>query len=157
MYPDEYRNSEDDAAIYWFSSPFDALNNWSAHIVEVWRQKFMTLEHAYHFAKFEPQSHAANEILNAKSPWESKQLASKYKSEMVDNWHDVKVEVMEELFRHKVQQNKDVKEILLKTGDRKIYENSPVDSFWGVGKDGNGENIMGKIQMKVRDELLERA
>ena len=60
---------------------------------------------------------------------------------------------MEEIFRAKVLQNEDVKERLLKTGQRKIIENSPVDSFWGIGPKGDGQNMVGKIWMKIRDEL----
>jgi predicted NAD-dependent protein-ADP-ribosyltransferase YbiA (DUF1768 family) len=42
---------------------------------------------------------------------------------------------------------------LLETGDREIIENSPVDSYWGIGPDGRGENMVGKILMRLRKEL----
>ena len=60
---------------------------------------------------------------------------------------------MTEIVRAKVQRNEDVKEMLLGTGNKSIIENSPADDFWGVGKDGTGQNQMGKILMKVREEI----
>ena len=154
MHPDDYRNKEDSKAVYWYSSPYDALNNWSAHQVEVHGEKFPTLEHAYHFSKFyENNPKIAESIRQAKSAWEAKQIATKNEDKNRADWFDVNLDVMEDLFRKKVEQNLDVRDILLKTGSRKICENSPVDSFWGLGKDGDGKNHMGQIQMKVRSEI----
>jgi predicted NAD-dependent protein-ADP-ribosyltransferase YbiA (DUF1768 family) len=41
-----------------------------------------------------------------------------------------------------------------KTGKRNIIENSPVDSFWGCGPDGNGQNMIGKIWMETRNAII---
>jgi len=41
----------------------------------------------------------------------------------------------------------------LATGNNDIVEDNPNDSFWGNGKDGKGENQMGKILMIIRSEL----
>ena len=60
---------------------------------------------------------------------------------------------MEEILRAKTEQHEDVRDVLKKTGKRTIIENSPVDSFWGIGHDGKGQNVVGKIWMKIRDEL----
>lgn len=70
------------------------------------------------------------------------------------DWQDVKVDIMTELVRAKADQNEDVKVCLIKTGNKHIVENSPWDTFWGCGKDGSGNNQMGKILMKIRDEIL---
>ena len=34
-----------------------------------------------------------------------------------------------------------------------IYKNSPTDNFWGLGPEGEGENALGKIWMKIRDTM----
>lgn len=60
---------------------------------------------------------------------------------------------MTELARAKAAQNEDVREMLLKTGTKRIVENSPWDDFWGIGPNGDGQNQVGKILMQVRDEL----
>jgi len=69
------------------------------------------------------------------------------------DWEEVKIEVMHEAVYAKFTQNPDLKEKLLATGDREIVENSPVDSFWGIGADGLGENNLGKILMEVRSQI----
>ena len=60
---------------------------------------------------------------------------------------------METLVREKFSHNKDLKEMLLETGDAIIEEgNDWNDTFWGVCN-GKGENHLGKILMKIREEL----
>ena len=63
---------------------------------------------------------------------------------------------MEDILRHKLEQNLYVKEKLLDTGDLEIIEDSPKDAFWGWGSDRNGENQLGRIWMKLRDELRDK-
>lgn len=152
MYPETYQNSDDDEAVYWFSSPFDPLNNWSAHAVVAYDKTFHTLEHAYHYRKFNDKNpEVAQEILQSPSPWAAMKIARQYSGEIRPDWDDVKVDIMEELVRMKLDQNEDVQMILEKTGKRRIVENSPWDDFWGCGPKGDGVNMMGKIWMKVRD------
>lgn len=69
------------------------------------------------------------------------------------DWDDVKVGILEDIIRRKAQQNPDVEEALLMSGDQIIAEVNPHDDFWGTGPDGNGLNHTGKILMKIRDEL----
>ena len=52
---------------------------------------------------------------------------------------------------HKFNQYLELKELLLETGDRKIVEHSPYDSYWGDGPDGMGLNRLGVLLMKLRD------
>lgn len=60
---------------------------------------------------------------------------------------------MEDICRHKLQQNQYVYDKLLLTGDMEIIEDSTKDSFWGWGPDRKGENQLGKIWMRLRDEI----
>jgi ribA/ribD-fused uncharacterized protein len=67
----------------------------------------------------------------------------------------------------KFKQNEELKKKLLETGDRNLYEASPTDRIWGIGygakeahkspKDKYGQNLLGKILMKVRQELKDDA
>ena len=60
--------------------------------------------------------------------------------------------LMEDILRNKVKQNPYVLKKLLETKDYYIVEDSPKDDYWGWGLDRNGENNLGKIWMKLRDE-----
>lgn len=44
-------------------------------------------------------------------------------------------------------------ELLKSTGSQDIVENAPGDYYWGCGQDGTGQNKLGKILVRVRDEI----
>lgn len=68
------------------------------------------------------------------------------------DWNDKKLEFMNWAVREKFKDEK-LAEMLLDTGEEEIVEgNSWNDTFWGVCE-GKGQNHLGKILMKVRDEL----
>lgn len=72
------------------------------------------------------------------------------------DWHEVKGTVMETAVRAKFSQNPQLQAMLLATGDAEIIEDSTHDPIWGIGRDGQGENRMGHLLMKVRQELRGR-
>jgi ribA/ribD-fused uncharacterized protein len=156
LYPNSNLNlsHETDDTVYWFSHAFDPLNNWSANAVKIWGQTFPTVEHGFHYKKFnETAPEVAAEILAAPSPWAAMQIERNYKDKRRNDWQAVKIDIMTELVRAKVVQNDDVRECLLRTGNKAIVENSPWDSFWGIGAEGKGQNQMGKILMQIRSEI----
>jgi N-glycosidase YbiA len=69
------------------------------------------------------------------------------------DWNSVKLSIMEKAVRTKFGQHPDLLEMLLATCDAEIIEDSPYDQFWGIGRDGKGDNWMGRTLMKVREEL----
>lgn len=70
-----------------------------------------------------------------------------------NDWEDVKDEVMYEICKAKFSQNEDLKEKLLETCDKYLEEgNTWGDKIWGT-VNGVGENRLGKILMRVREEL----
>lgn len=54
---------------------------------------------------------------------------------------------------YKFTQHKDLKQLLLDTNNDEIIEASPIDFYWGEGKDCSGKNMLGKLLMMLRDEL----
>ena len=72
-----------------------------------------------------------------------------------DDWDRVKVGLMEEIVRSKFCQNPRLAARLLATGDALLAEgNDWHDTFWGVDSaTGKGENHLGKILMRIREEL----
>ena len=156
MYPSssEGLNKETETAVYFFTTAFAPLDIFSAHTVHVWGVTFPTGEHAYHWKKYAvTHPEIAKKILAAPSPHAVKEIADKNRDKLPPSWRENKVRVMEEVFRAKATQHEDVREALTRTGTRRIVENSPVDSFWGAGPDGKGENTIGKIWMEIRAEL----
>ena len=74
------------------------------------------------------------------------------------DWEQVKFGIMEEIVRAKFTQNPELAGRLLATGDKALVEgNRWGDKCWGVDvRTGEGENHLGKILMKVREELRAR-
>lgn len=82
--------------------------------------------------------------------------AAKYLGKRVElrsDWELVKEDIMYAICFCKFSQNMELKNKLLETGDSLLVEgNDWNDRFWGVCK-GKGKNKLGKILMKVRNEL----
>lgn len=55
--------------------------------------------------------------------------------------------------RAKFSQHKELKELLLSTGDATLVEHTARGRIWGDGGDGSGENRLGRLLMQVREEL----
>jgi ribA/ribD-fused uncharacterized protein len=158
MYPlsSDGLNKETDQAIYFFTPAFHPFDSFSAHQVKIWGIKFPTAEHAFQWKKFSKTSpETSKKILEAPSPEAAKRISEAHKQDMPKDWHQEKTAIMELIFRAKAEQNEDVREVLQRSGKRQIIENSPVDSFWGIGPNGDGQNMVGKVWMKVRDNLLD--
>lgn len=69
------------------------------------------------------------------------------------DWERVKDDIMYQVVKAKFEQNEELKQKLLNTGDEYLEEgNTWNDTYWGVCR-GRGKNMLGKILMKVRDEL----
>ena len=69
-----------------------------------------------------------------------------------DDWENIKLEVMYEVCKAKFEQNEDIKKELLATGNEELVEISDNDDFWGL-VNGEGENNLGRILMRVRNNL----
>jgi ribA/ribD-fused uncharacterized protein len=139
-------------AVDFYTHKFYVFDNFSAHAVEFDGQLYPTAEAAYQAAKCtDPKG--KEEIRNARSPRQAKVLANEvYKAAKDPAWGSKKAETMEKILRAKLAQHSEVAEVLAQSGNEDIVEGSPVDYFWGAGIDGSGQNMLGKLWMKIRAE-----
>ena len=73
-----------------------------------------------------------------------------------DDWEQIKDGVMTMLVNEKFDQNPDLAEKLIATGDQELVEgNTWNDRYWGVCK-GKGLNKLGKILMAKREILYDK-
>ena len=85
------------------------------------------------------------------NPSEAKRLGRRIK--LRPDWEEVKNECMYEICKAKFEQNKDIQQKLIDTGNRHLEEgNNWGDRIWGT-VDGVGENRLGKILMVIRNEM----
>lgn len=128
-----------------FFSPF------SPQMVEYRGVLYPTAEHAYHCQRYSDPK-ILKEMKNARSPKKAWEISQRNKDKQLPDFESRKVEVMEEIFRAKLEQHEEVKRELIESKQQVIVKNYP-DPFWGVGEDGTGRNEMGKIWMRLRKEL----
>ena len=139
--------------VCFYEQDFYVLSNFSAFTL-IWRgHRFDTSEAAYHYEKFPRDQGVRQQILTAPSAHEAFKIAETYKKDRRPDWDAMKVGVMRDILRAKVEQHEYVRRKLLATGDRELVENSWRDDFWGWGPNRDGQNMLGKLWMELRADL----
>lgn len=142
------------------SAPFyvsrtDAMNllsSYSKHGFDLDGDTWPSVEHYYQGMKFKP-GELRDAIRNADHPDTTQKLAAQNKTQVRNDWKQVKEVIMTRGIYIKCRTHPEVANALLATEDRKIIENSQYDYFWGCGRDGRGHNTFGKVLMSVREKL----
>lgn len=119
---------------------------------------YPSVEHAYQAAKFD-QNHGLRARIgelpaNHSGAAIAKRLGA---GQHPLDWSLRKLDIMEQLVRDKFSSlNPELRAKLLATGDTVLEEgNRWYDTFWGVypPASGRGQNHLGKIIMKIREEI----
>lgn len=131
------------------------LDNFSSFGLNMYNEYFQTSEHAFQYLKFiDTNTNIANKIKESYSPDDARRIAHENKEYRLSNWSDIKYINMEKVLRLKVDQNPIVKKCLLDTKDYIIAEVCiDEDTDWGLDNNNQGNNNLGKIWMKIRDDL----
>ena len=146
---------------------FGFLSHFHPSPIELDGEVWPTVEHYYQTQKsFDPRYRRA--IRECETPNRAKQLSTgpdavgkrarnswfiAHKAMPRADWFQVKRDLMRKADAAKYAQHPDLAARLLACADAEIVEDSPHDDFWGVGKDGLGENWAGRILMEVRQAL----
>jgi len=139
--------------IFFYEHEFYVFSNFSSFAIE-WKGKlYMTSEHVYHSEKFEDEN-LKEQIQNTHSAHDALKLARANTDKYRKDWDRVKLDIMKKILKAKVEQHPYVKKKLLQSGDKELIEDSWRDSYWGWGPNRDGENHLGKLWMKVRDEFM---
>ena len=137
---------------YSTSGEYGCFSNFSRHALTLKGKRWPTSEHYFQAQKFagEPDE---EEIRLATKPALAASMGRDRKRPLRRDWESVKERVMMDALRAKFTQHKDLKAILLGTGDAKLVEHTENDSYWGDGGDGSGKNRLGHLLMQLRTEL----
>ena len=128
------------------------FSNFAPFEIDLDGKRWPTVEHYYQAQKFADAELRAK-IREAEKPIIAKRLADKNKAAVRPDWDAVKDDVMYRAVRRKFELHPALRELLLATGDEDIAEAAPNDYYWGVGREGTGENRLGKIIERIRAEL----
>lgn len=129
------------------------------------RFDFMETYMMYQKAKLFGDEESAQQIMRCSNPRAVKAMGRGVKNFDEKVWKKRCEQIVYKGNMMKFEQNKDLMQRLLSTGERILVEASPFDNIWGVGfspetadanKDRWGLNLLGKQLMKVRKTLSSR-
>lgn len=135
-----------------FQGDFRWLSNFTPVNIELDGLKFSSVEHAYMSAKSDNKWWKEFCANPKNTPGQVKRESKKI--ELVENWNQIKLEVMRDCVEQKFSQEP-FRTLLKNTRDLQIQEgNNWGDKFWGVClKTNKGENNLGKLIMNFRRTL----
>lgn len=137
---------------YSVSEKYGEFSNFAAFPINVGGKMWPTSEHYFQAQKFTDSAHI-KKIRNARSPMEAARLGRSRKVPIKKDWEKSKDSAMHTAVSQKFAQYKELKELLISTGNRKLVEHTVNDDYWGDGGDGTGKNMLGRILMTVREQL----
>jgi len=132
------------------------LANFSRYSILLENRNWKTVEHYFQAKKFAGTS-LEIEIANAETPTKAKQLAKQASRLKRPDWEGVRISIMYQALKAKFSQHHDLRKLLLSTGNVTLIEDSEEDDFWGQNRRGQGDNVMGRLLMRVREELADNA
>jgi N-glycosidase YbiA len=140
--------------IYFYSTidHYGEFSTFARYGIELDGHWWPTTEHYFQAQKFEDSAYQER-IRTAATPKLAAELGRSRKLPLRSDWESIKDDIMYRAVLKKFQTHPQLRDLLLNTGDEEIIENAPGDYYWGCGKDGSGQNKLGLILMRVRDEL----
>lgn len=126
------------------------LSNFYPTIVYFEGFAYPSSEHAYVASKTSDET-TRRVIAKISTAAEAKNYG--YRIRLRDNFDSMKLALMYEIVHSKFSRDVYLKQELLNTNDATLIEgNTWGDTYWGIC-DGLGDNHLGKILMKVREEI----
>lgn len=133
-----------------FKDEFRYLSNFHPCSIVFEEEVYPSVEHAYQAAKT-LDLHERALIRAKRRPGEAKKAGQQVV--LRPDWEEVKLSIMEHLLRQKFASGNLRIWLLATKGYELIEGNYWNDTFWGVCN-GVGENHLGKLLMKIREEFL---
>lgn len=137
---------------YRASGEFGFLSNLYRRVMYFEERRFNCSEEAYQYGK--PSDPVVAEwLVSAPKPHLVAAAAhALFVFDVRADWNATKVERMRRVLREKFK-DPELRAKLLATRPHQLVEQSKIDAFWGIGKKGNGKNMLGVLLMETRDEL----
>jgi N-glycosidase YbiA len=118
-------------------------------------KEFLSVEHYFQYKKFDvTDPEYAEKIRVQTNPILVKGMGKTRTHPLVGGWDNSRIDIMRAAMFAKFRTHAPLREKLLATGDARLEEESPYDAFWGIGSEGSGVNMSGKLLMEVRAALL---
>lgn len=137
---------------YSVGDAYGEFSNFAPFPITLAGKRWPTSEHYFQAQKFADPG-LREKIRKAKTPMIAARLGRDRSSPLRRDWESVKVQVMTDAVLAKFTQHEDLRALLLATEDSLLIEHTENDDYWGDGGDGSGKNMLGRILMRVREQL----
>jgi len=137
---------------------FGGLSNmapgYPIHVADV---SLRTAEALYQACRFPHIPEIQRIIVGEASPMTAKMRSKPYRKDSRESWDEIRVPIMKWCLRVKLAQNWNrFGDLLERTGDMPIVEDSRKDDFWGAIRneagDLRGRNVLGRLLMELRQK-----
>lgn len=135
------------------SGPNGFLSNYLRYRFRLGCRQWDSVEHFYQASKFSHFPDLEEKVRRLPDPDAAKGFTRERIHLWRADWLEVRNRVMWEAIRAKFGQSGFLTRELLLTGDARLCEVSPFDSYWGSGPDGLGLNRLGRMLMHLRHRL----
>lgn len=136
------------------SDDYGFLSNFASYPITIDGVDFKSTEQFFQWSKFlETETVHRERILNTDTPQGAKKLGKSRSAKIQPDWNEKRNRVMAIALYHKFTQHGDLALQLIATGNAELVEDAWWDSYWGNGRDGNGQNKLGKLLMELRQFL----
>ena len=165
LHPTQLKQVQVNDSTIAYQSEYAPFSNFYPSQIRLGKHIFFCVEQAFHFvrAKTLDKHLLATKIYLSRDVRYIKQLGGEVGTS--EEWENKQFDVMYACIKRKFEQNPDLQELLLKSGDLELVEATP-DPLWGCGatlssnvirkKEWRGRNKQGEILMVVREELRQR-
>lgn len=131
------------------------LSNFYSAPMTIDGKVYETNEHFFQSQKFvgKPEE---DYIIALPTPGDTAKEGKRRDFPLRSDWENIKEDVMLKGLTAKFEQHPVLRQKLLETKGLALRETSPYDKYWGTGRDMKGQNRLGVLLEKVRDEMIER-
>ena len=142
---------------YNWNDPYYEFTNFYRTPIKIDGKVWPTTEHYFQAQKFvgTPYVELIRKLSSAREAFQKSREPSVSKWQRSD-WGVVKDDIMLKALWEKFTQNEILRDKLLGTKKMELIEHTSNDSYWGDGGDGSGQNKLGKLLMRVREELRKK-
>lgn len=137
---------------YSTQKPYGEFSNFAPFPVFVDGEWWPTSEHYYQAHKYESKDLIAW-VQAAPTPMEAALRGRDKNIPKRADWEQRKDEFMEKAVWDKFLRYPELQELLLSTGEARLYEHTKNDCYWGDCEDRTGKNKLGLLLEKIRASL----
>lgn len=154
-----YNKPDTRARVYFGENPHYYLSNRSAFTVRYNELIFPTAENALQFQRHsidqDDQRHLDWLTMCATklSPLALRITLESHQVQEYASWIAVRENIMYDLLWCKMTQHPELVQMLKKTKRRELICDELDDPYWGWGKDAKGANALGRLWMRIREQI----